>query len=303
VTARLPLLLTLALAVPPRIGAQEVASPGATPRDDGPLTERFDFEHRAARFELPHRLDEISGLAFSDGGRLFGHGDELGVLYAIDTRSGDVDRGFALGSTSAPVAGDFEGVAVVGDRWFLVSSRGLLYEFREVAEGEASPIRVTDTGVGASCEIEGLAYEAATHSLLLACKRIAPRADEFRIHRLPIDPKAPVPPPLRIPFDRLEPFGLKHGLHPSGIDVDPTTGDLVLVAAEERAIVELSPGGRVLSALELSKDRHPQAEGIAFGPDGRLYLSDEGHGRRARLTVYAPRQETPSGGEDPCPGA
>jgi len=80
-------------------------------------------------------------------------------------------------------------------------------------------------------------------------------------------------------------------------------GASLAVAGVCLTVVELSPGGRVLSALELSKDRHPQAEGIAFGPDGRLYLSDEGHGRRARLTVYAPRQETPSGGEDPCPGA
>ncbi len=106
-----------------------------------------------------------------------------------------------------------------------------------------------------------------------------------------------------MPFDALAPFGLKHGLHPSGIDVDPRTGTLVLVAAREEAIVELSPEGRVLSAFELSKDRHPQAEGIAFGPDGRLYVSDEGEGHRARLTVYAPREDTPDGGEAPWPGA
>lgn len=301
-TVRLPILLTLLLAVQPRLGAQE--APGMEVAQRGaPLTERFDFDHRAARFELPRRLVEISGLAFSAGGRLYGHGDEVGILYAIDTRTGDVDRGFALGSPTAPVAGDFEGVAVVGDRWFLASSRGLLYEFREAAEGEASPIRVTDTGVGASCEIEGLAYEPATHSLLLACKTIAPKADEFRVHRLPIDPSTPVPPPLRVPFGALEPFGLKHGLHPSGIDVDPQTGNLVLVAAHEEAIVEISPDGRVLSGLKLSRNRHPQTEGIAFGPDGRLYLSDEGHGGRARLTVYAPRRETLRGGEDPWPGA
>lgn len=277
--------------------------PTAAGQSTPSLGERFDLEHRVARFELPHRLEEISGLAFSEDGRLYAHGDERGIVYAIDTETGDVDHGFALGSPSAPVAGDFEGLARVGDRWFLVSSRGLLYEFRRVAEGEASAIRVTDTGVGRSCEIEGLAYEPASRSLLLACKTIAPKADEFRVHRLPIDPAAPVPPPLRVPFEALAPFGLKHGLHPSGIDVDPRTGSLVLVAAREEAIVEISPQGSVLSALELSKSRHPQTEGIAFGPDGRLYLSDEGGGHRGRLTVYAPRNHAPDrGGGNTWPG-
>lgn len=193
-TARPTLLYSLALA----IGAAAAGRGGPAPdaprsvaRQAAPtLTERYDLEHRAAHFELPRRLQEISGLAFADDGRLFAHGDERGIVYAIDTDTGDVDHGFALGSPSAPVPGDFEGIARVGERWFLVSSRGLLYEFRHVAEGEASPIRVTDTGVGGSCEIEGLTYEPASNSLLLACKTIAPRADEFRVHRLPIDPAA-----------------------------------------------------------------------------------------------------------------
>jgi uncharacterized protein YjiK len=303
VTVRPPFLLAIALTVHAGVGAQVAAPPRADSLGGAPLTERYDFEHRSAHYELPHRLDEISGLAFMPDGRLFAHGDERGIVYGIDTETGEVNRGFALGSPSAPVAGDFEGIAIVGERWFLVTSRGLLYEFRQVAEGKASPLRVTDTGVGSSCEIEGLTAEPATNSLLLACKRVSPRADEIRIHRLPIDPEAPVPPPLRVPFGALDRFGLKHGIHPSGIDVDPATGNLVVVAAEEAAIVELSPDGRVLSALELPRGRHPQTEGIAFGPDGRLYLSDEGHGQRARLTVYAPRQEASGGEEVPWPGA
>jgi uncharacterized protein YjiK len=74
-----------------------------------------------------------------------------------------------------------------------------------------------------------------------------------------------------------------------------------VVAAEEAAIVELSPDGRVLSAFELPHGRHPQAEGIGFGPDGRLYISDEGHGRRARLTVYGLREDTSAGGKGTWP--
>jgi uncharacterized protein YjiK len=253
-----------------------------------PLSERFDLRHHVARFALPRRLDEVSGLAFSGDGRLWAHQDEAGVVYGVDPTTGDVDRGFALGALDAPLRDDFEGLAVAGDRFFLVSSRGLLYEFRRPLEGEAAPARVTDTGLGRRCEVEGLTYDASTRSLVLACKTVAPEADEIRIHRLPLDPDTPPPPPLRVPFRHLTPFGLTDGVHPSGIDVDPSSGTFVLVAAREEALVEISREGRVLSVLGLGRGRHPQAEGVAFGPHGRLHLADEGHGRRAHLTIYGP---------------
>jgi uncharacterized protein YjiK len=247
------------------------------------------------RFELPDRLAEVSGLAFSEDGQLYAHQDESGLVYRIDPETGDVDQGFTLGSPDAPVRDDFEGLAVAGDRFFLVSSRGLLYEFRRAAEGEAAPARLTDTGLGRGCEVEGLAFDASARSLLVACKTVAPHPDEIRIHRLPLDPDTPIPPPVRVPFRHLVPFGLTDGFHPSGIDVDPATGSFILVAAREEAIVEVSPEGRVLSVFGLGRGRHPQAEGVAFGPDGRLYIADEGHGRRARLTVYGPADGRASG--------
>ncbi len=282
----------LALALTGASTARAVATSG---QDPAPISERYDLRHHLARFDLPHRLDEVSGLAFSDDGRLYAHQDETGVVYAIDPETGDVDRGFTLGSTDALVHDDFEGLAVAGDRFFLLSSRGLLYEFRRTAEGRATPARLTDTGLGRGCEAEGLTFDASTRSLLVACKTVAPRADEIRVHWLPLDPDAPVPPPLRVPFRRLAPFGLENGLHPSGIDVDPATGTLVLVAAREEAIVEISREGRVLSVFGLGRGRHPQAEGIAFGPQGRLFVADEGHGRRAHLTVYGRAGEDGTG--------
>ena len=268
--------------------------PRASGQDAPTLPERYDLRHPDARFELPHRLDEVSGLAFSEDGRLYAHEDESGTVYTIDPRTGAVDDGFAIGPGHRAVRDDFEGIAVAGERIFLVSSRGFLYEFRSTATGEVTPARLTDTGLGRGCEVEGLTYDPSTRSLLLACKTVAPHPDEIRIHRLPLDPQAPVPPPLRVPFRRLQPFGLERGLHPSGIDVDPTTGSFVLVAAREEALVEISRDGRVLSVFGLGHG-HPQAEGVAFGPDGRLYVSDEAHGRRAHLTVYAPVHA--SGGE------
>ncbi|HSH75825.1 MAG TPA: hypothetical protein VLA09_09090, partial [Longimicrobiales bacterium] len=87
------------------------------------LLDRHDFGRRSARFDLPGRLDEISGLAVTTDGRLFGHDDERAVVHEIDPGAGAVEKRFSLGDP--PLRGDFEGIAVVGERFFMVTSGGL----------------------------------------------------------------------------------------------------------------------------------------------------------------------------------
>lgn len=273
--ARLGPICTLALFV----------SGGAPAQDAIRIADRFELGSREGRRDLPGRLHEVSGLAAAPDGRLYAHDDERGIVYAIDPRTGAVDRGFTVGSTV--VRDDFEGIAIAGERFFLITSRGILHEFRLAAEGGNAPARVTDTGLGPSCEVEGLAFHEASRSLLAACKTLAPPSAEVRIHRLPLDPRAPVPSPLRIPFAALEGHGWTGEVHPSGIEISPGGESMVLVAANEKLLIEADFEGRVLSIVRLRRG-HPQAEGITFGADGRLYIADEGGNGNARLTWYGP---------------
>jgi len=265
-----------------------------------PLTQRYDFERRAERFDLPGRLDEVSGLGFTPDGRLFAHGDERARFHEVDVAQGTAGKRFSLGEPAT--YGDFEGMEIVGERFFLMASTGFLYETREGSENrDVVPYRAVDTGLGNRCEAEGLAYDASDGELLVACKTSTPPRAEAVIHRIPISSGQRRPDPIIIPTRQLEELGHGSEFHPSGIAVDPETGNLVLLSAREELVVEVDRGGNVVSVFQLSKDRHPQPEGIAFGPDGRLYVADEAAGREnSRITVYGRRPEAspdPGGGE------
>lgn len=249
------------------------------------LLDRYDFQRRTARFDLPGRLDEVSGLAFSPDGRLFAHDDERAVVHEIDPETGDVGKRFSLGDPA--VRGDFEGIAIAGERFFLIESHGRLYEFREVADRGEAPYRVSDTMLGATCEIEGLDFDAVDDALYVACKVSAPERGVLVVHRLPLDPARGPLPPILIERSELRAKDLDPDFEPSAVALDPA-GTIVLASAHTESLIEVDRNGHVLAGVRLSHDRHPQAEGLAFGPEGTLFLADEKNGRDARLTTYAP---------------
>lgn len=264
-----------------------LAAPPPGPQAPSTLSDRYDLAWPVATLRLPPRLAEISGLAVTPDGTLMAHDDEQGRVYGVDPVRGLVDRGFRVGTPM--VLDDLEGITAAGERLFMISSRGILYEFRRAAAGGAAPVRVTDTGLGRECEAEGLAYHGPSRSLLVACKTLMPQAPEVRIHWIPLDGGRARPGPIRIPWEAFARLGHTGPVHPSGIAVDPATGTLVLVASRERLLFEAAADGSLLDVVRLGSSRHPQPEGIDFGPGPVLYIADEGAGGEGRVTAYGPR--------------
>jgi hypothetical protein len=252
------------------------------------VLESFDFSSEGGvRVELPGELREISGLAVTKDGRIFGHNDEFGRVFEIDVPTGSIKKFFNVGRFAVP--GDFEGLAVVGERFFLLTSAGDLVEFREGGNGSSMAYQVYPLGLGRLCEMEGLAFEEPRNALLLPCKTPRTRRleDHLVVFSVPLTSMTPDPEPrIFLPLEELDSAGLGKNFQPSSIEVHPETGSLFLVAARQEAIVELSSKGEILATKELKKKRHPQPEGITFLPDGRLVIADEGQGGRGTLTFY-----------------
>lgn len=249
-----------------------------------------------SQWRLPNRLKEISGLAVTADGRLFAVADEAAIIYELDLERGRIHKSFAYGD---PVLrGDFEGIAIDGSVVYLVTSDGVIVSGGEGANGEQLEYMSYETGAGAECEIEGLATDRQNGRLLLACKTLRPSRsiDDLAIFAWSIadrelDPGATITLPVRPILRELR----TNRLNPSGLVVDEQSGHLLLVAARQRALVELSPDGQLVAVVELPlAARHRQPEGLALLSDGRLLIADEGGNHKGRLGIYrADREKDP----------
>lgn len=250
----------------------------------------FDYDAaHLSQWKLPKSLSEISGLALDSRQRLFAHNDEKAIIYQLDYREGRRIKKFALGDPA--IRGDFEGIAVAEDEIYLIDSNGALYAAPEGEDNSAVGYQLTRTGLGKRCEIEGLEYERDRESLLVLCK--SPRQKALKgyitvfhwsLQKKALDDGRTI----RLDRDALRERMGSRGFHPSGITVIPASGHLLIVAARERALLELTAEGELVDAFQLpTAEHHRQAEGIAITAEGDLLLADEGDGKRGRLGVYA----------------
>jgi hypothetical protein len=267
------------------------------------MPERYDLVGKPSwQVALADELAEISGLAFASDGRLFAHGDEDGTVYQIDPRSGKIlgtfalaptGRGPNLGKKTRPgqVAGDFEDIAIAGDRFFLVTSNGMLLEFKEGRSGSRVPYTAHVTGLGRVCEVEGLAHDAAADALLLLCKDVPGKGRQHQVVVYAWSLKSGQlagTPRLAVPYSDLAGVTGAREFNGSAMAISPGGKSFLLIAGPQQTFAEIAPDGRVLRGGAFPRGVQRQPEGAAFAPDGTLLISSEGAGRHATLAGYLP---------------
>ena len=238
-----------------------------------------------ARWVLPRELDEISGIALTSDGRLLAHGDERGQISEIDYRRGVIVKQFVVGRPT--LRADLEGITVVHGTVFLLTDKGVLYEFREGVNGTRVEYITSDTRLGTECEFEGLAFDPAINSLLLACKQIDDKRarDHLRIYRWKLEGGGERLSRLDVPLSKILPSINEKEFHPADLTIDPKTGNYVIIASIEKSLVEITPAGDVVFARKLTGE-HNQPESIAITKDNILIIGDEAGRRPAAITLY-----------------
>jgi uncharacterized protein YjiK len=271
------LATTIALGACGDTASQDAVDPAPAP-DLTPVP--YDLANPDAAFRLEADLTEISGLAMRDDGRLLAVYDEAGVIFVIDSSSGvSVDRRRFAG------AGDFEGVEWADGVAWVLRSDGTLFRVPD----DGSEVTEIDTHLRSRCDAEGLGYDRIGRVLLVACKEHPGEGFEGARSIFSFDTRSsdlsdtPVLLVERRVVDAREQF------KPAAVAVHPESRRVYIVSSVRKLLVVLTPNGTLESMAALDAGLLPQPEGLAFAPDGTLFISSEGVNGPASLLRFAPR--------------
>jgi uncharacterized protein YjiK len=241
-------------------------------------------------FKLPKDLVELSGITNIGKNRIFAHNDEEGIVFEIDYSTGKILKSFSLGTNE--VFKDFEDIAFAQNKFFLVSSSGVVYKFTEGKNGSHVEYEVFRTGLSKENNVEGLCYDPVTNTLLIACKKFPGSGYEnsrtvysfsLKTYKLSKQPRF-----ILKEKEIEERFDIKK-ISPSAITRDPVSGHFFILSSHAKAVIVVSAEGKILDAEKLSKKTHPQPEGITFSDDQTLIISDE-NSDGGLITYYKPKK-------------
>ncbi len=259
-------------------------------------------------FKMPNKLEEISGLCIApDNKFLYSIQDEKGNVYKIDIASGEVIEKYDFGKN-----GDYEGIAIYNDTVFVTRSNGTIYEVKNLGK-ENQDVSNYKTDLKGKNDVEGFCYQPSSNSLLLACKGIPTMGETTEeaanrkfIYRFDLATRKLIPEPLyKITLKKVQQF-LKEASYnnelqnfqsylnqndsfkfsPSGIAIHPMTNEIYILSSSKKMLLIINEAGDIQYLAKLNKKIHRQPEGIAFTPDGTLFIANEGKGGHGTIHVY-----------------
>lgn len=267
---------------PDRESAEIAATNGSRQATD----RTYSLEEPDVSFALAEELMEISGLTLLPDGRLGAVQDEEGILYALNRETGAIEARYPFGET-----GDYEGVETVGDRVFILRSNGTLLELSGWSD-ENVQVRTFSTDLKGKNDTEGLAYDVTNERLLIACKEDPGNGlDEdlkaiyaFDLSTGELDPE----PAFVIDLEASEQHNVEKGkFKPSGLAVHPSDGTIYVISSVAKVLVVLNQDGVIQHVSPLPETLFEQPEGLAFMPDGTLFLASEGDDGPAMIYRYS----------------
>ncbi|WP_133054702.1 SdiA-regulated domain-containing protein [Niastella populi] len=242
-------------------------------------------------WRLPGVLKEISANVFSDNDHMACIQDNDGIIFIYNLQSRRIDGKIPFAGN-----GDYEGLAKVQNSWYVLRSDGFLFEVQE--QSGAKPIVTTyDLPLTVENETEALCYDSANNRLLVGVKeKDLTEKDKKGVYGFDLKTKKMSTDAvfyLESPKKENDKDGKKDrddddkgkekkkkkdrsGIKPSGIAIEPGTGDLYILDGPSSRLITADSKGRIKSNVQLDKHTFPQPEGLCFSPGGDLYISSEG---------------------------
>lgn len=229
---------------------------------------------------LPAGLEEVSGLALmpETTHELACLQDEAGIVYIYNWLENKITR-----RINFQVYDDFEGIEIVGQDGFALTSNGDFYRI----PGLNQQATKTKIKIDKDQDLEGLGYDADNNRLLILPKSEVEKG-KLLIYQYDLGLKSfDKKPVLQVSAKAVKKYFAGKNIpykgdkkqfpfRPSGIAVHPFTKNIYIIAAVGKTLCVLSPTGKILRIEQFSEAIYPQPEGITFFPNGDLVIASEG---------------------------
>jgi uncharacterized protein YjiK len=235
--------------------------------------------------ELPAELMEVSGLSLFQKDKIACVQDEAGIIYIYDWEKREV-----VAKKNFQVLDDFEGVEIVGEDGFAITSEGDLYELPNLSEQAIKH----STNISRSANFEGLCYDKANEQFLIVPKAELTRGKLF-VFSYQIK-TGKVENLFTVSNKDVKKFCKANGIDsklpkkdfpfaPSGIAIHPFSKNIYIIASKGKTLCVFSPKGKILHLQNLDSKIYPQPEGIMFFENGDMMIASEGEefGRLIRV--------------------
>jgi uncharacterized protein YjiK len=233
-------------------------------------------------------LNEISGINYNtDANTILAISDSKEKVFEMQIQS---QRLSDYTGKVVPPDADIEDLVKVDSSVFLLSSKGIIYEVAPHAK-DTTHVKSYAFWSTEKNDFETLYYDASANGLIMLCKSCAGgKEEETRdAYRFDLETRQ---------FDSTVYFTIKEkdiaGLlkddkikfKPSAAAINPINKRLYLLVSADQLLVITDSKGEPVAAYHLNPDDHPQAEGIAFAPNGDMFISNEGKFGKATLQIF-----------------
>lgn len=242
---------------------------------------------KPVKSELGKDVNEISGLTYDvEDTSLLAISDSKRKVFQIDLKRLKLKDY----SEKIYVQSDFEDLVKIDTTIYALISNGTILSMplhvKDTSRTIAYPFWSTEKN-----DFETLYHDPETNSLVILCKTCeADKGQKLKTaYRFDLVAKA---------FDSSAYFTISTeevraimknddaDFKPSAAAIHPTDKRLYILSSAGQILIITDTRGKVLEGYNLNPDVYPQAEGIAFAPNGTMYISNEGKYGKPTLLMF-----------------
>ena len=268
--------------------------------------QNWEFKYHLGQSEkcvLSKELVEISALTIDHKSDItYAVNDEKAFIYGLQDCK--ISSKFDFGKN-----GDYEGIELVDNQLFVLKSSGRIIQYDLTSEDEK---RVIKTPLKTKNDTEGLGYDKATNTLLIACKG-SPNIEKGSKHKkskavysYDLDKDEFIDKPLFLVDDhKIESYfksqdntqyskketkkRIKRALDfsPSAIAQNPVDNCYYLLSTVGKTLLVINPEFQIVTIQFLDLPSFIQPEGICFNSSGDMFISNEGKGLVANILRFS----------------